>query len=387
MSLVSAIAPEVGIQEACDNLDVSRATFYRRQNPQLPKTRPKSWRALSQKERSDILTILYDPRFVDASPAEVHAALLDEGVYFASVRTLYRILRGEHRIRERRAVRVHPTYERPELVATRPNQVWSWDITKIRGPERRTWFHLYVILDIYSRKVVGWMLAAHETGELAERFIAETMEREGVQPGTLTLHSDRGTSMRSKTVAELLSDLEVTKSHSRPRVSNDNPFSESQFKTMKYSPFFPGSFVSIEEGRSFFTLFFPWYNNEHHHSGIAMMTPNTVHEGRVEEVVAERQKALNVAYKNHPERFVNGRPEAKRPPAEVWINRPKGQEISIEGVDASASTPRKQKNAATKRRPNPAGAPAQARVSSAEGVDGLADAPGRVPPLSDPQRF
>jgi transposase InsO family protein len=246
---------------------------------------------------------------------------------------MYRILRQQRAVRERRAVRRHPTYTKPELVATAPNCLWSWDITKIRGPERRVWFHLYVILDVYSRYIVGWMLAATETATLAERFIAETLDKEGIAPGRgLTLHSDRGTSMRSKTVAELLDDLGVTKSHSRPRTSNDNPFSEAQFKTMKYCPFFPGNFASIAEGRDFFRLFFAWYNEEHHHSGIAMLTPSDVHAGRVEEVVAARQKALDAAWGAHPERFVGGPPIAGRPPAEVWINRPT-HPIALPGSD------------------------------------------------------
>jgi len=322
MSLAVEIAPEVGVKPACDALGASRATLYRRLRPHLAPARPASWRALSADERAAVLRVLYDPRFVDASPGEVYATLLDEGVHLASESTMYRILRQQRAVRERRAVRRHPTYTKPELTATGPHQLWSWDITKIGGPERRVWFHLYVILDVYSRYVVGWMLAATETAALAERFIAETLEKEDVVPGGLTLHSDRGTSMRSKTVAELLDDLGVTKSHSRPRTSNDNPFSEAQFKTMKYCPFFPGRFASIEEGRDFFRLFFAWYNEEHHHSGIAMLTPSDVHAGRVEEVVAVRQKALDAAFDAHPERFVGGPPTAGRPPAEVWINRP-----------------------------------------------------------------
>jgi putative transposase len=223
MNAALNIAPEVGLKPACDALGVSRAT-----------------------------------RFVDASPGEVYATVLDEGVHIASESTMYRILRGERAVRERRAVRRHPVYARPELVATGPNQLWSWDITKIRGPDRRVWLHLYVILDVFSRKVVGWLLATTETAALAERFIRETHENESVLPGSLTLHSDRGTSMRSKTVAELLDDLGVVKSHSRPRTSNDNTFSEAQFKTLKYCPFLPGSFASVEEGRTFFRLFFAW---------------------------------------------------------------------------------------------------------------------------------
>ncbi len=323
MSAALEIAPLVGVKPACDALMASRATLYRHRKPRRVEAPNRaSWRALTAEEREAVLRVLYDPRFMDASPGQVYATLLDEGVHIASESTMYRILRGERAVRERRSVRRHPEYAKPELVATGPNQVWSWDITKVRGPDRRVWFHLYVILDVFSRKVVGWILAASETAALAERFIADTLEAEGIAPGGLTLHADRGTSMRSKTVAELLDDLGVEKSHSRPRTSNDNPFSEAQFKTLKYCPFFPGSFASVEEARTFFVLFFHWYNEEHHHSGIAMLTPATVHGGRTEEVLAGRQAALDAAYAAHPERFVGGPPQVRRPPPEVWINRP-----------------------------------------------------------------
>lgn len=332
MRAAEALAVEVGTQAACDALGVSRATTYRRRSPK-PATPPASnWRALSGDERAAVLGVLYDARFADASPAEVHATLLDEGVHIASVSTMYRILRAEGAVRERRGVRPHRSYDKPELVATGPNQVWSWDITKIRGPERRVWFQLYVMLDVFSRKVVGWMLAGHESGALAERFMAESLEKEGIASGQLTIHSDRGASMRSKTVAEFLADIGVTKSHSRPRTSNDNAFSEAQFKTTKYCPYFPGSFASIAEGREYFCLFFAWYNEEHHHSGIAMMTPSVVHSGRVDEVIAVRQAALDAAWEAHPERFIAGRPVVPRPPNEVWINRPKHEFAVPSGV-------------------------------------------------------
>lgn len=322
MTAALAIASEVGVEAACAAFNVTRATVYRRRKVRVVVARAPSWRALTLEERLEVLRVLYDPRFVDASPGEVHATLLDEGLHMASVSTMYRLLRSQRATRERRAMARHPVYPRPELVATAPNQVWSWDITKIRGPDRRVWFHLYVILDIFSRKAVGWMLAGHESGSLAEQFIADTLAKESILSGALTLHSDRGTSMRSKTVAELLADIGVTKSHSRPRTSNDNPFSEAQFKTMKYCPFFPGSFASVVEARAFFRLFFAWYNEEHHHSGIAMMTPATVHGGHIERVRAARQDALDTAWQAHPERFVNGHPIASTPPPQVWINRP-----------------------------------------------------------------
>ena len=335
MTAALAIVPEVGVEAACSAFNVSRARVYRRRKVRVVvAARGRSWRALSHDERLEVLRVLHDPRFVDASPGEVHATLLDEGLHLASVSTMYRILRSQHATRERRAVARHPSYKRPELVATAPNQVWSWDITKIRGPDRRVWYHLYVIIDIFSRKVVGWMLAAHESGSLAEHFIAETLAKESIVAGTLTLHSDRGTSMRSKTVAELLADIGVTKSHSRPRTSNDNPFSEAQFKTLKYCPFFPGSFASVAEAREFFRLFFAWYNDEHHHSGIAMMTPGTVHGGHVEKVRAVRQDAIDAAWQAHPERFINGHPTVSMPPSAVWINRPI-HEVALPGLTAS----------------------------------------------------
>ena len=240
MSAAVELASEVGVAKACAAFDVARATVYRRLSARPKASRTGGARALSEAERTSVHEVLCSERFVDASPAEVHASLLDEGVHVASVSTMYRILRAKRSVRERRAVRRHPSYARPELVARAPNQVWTWDITKVRGPGRRDWYHLYVIIDLYSRYVVGWLLAAHESGALAERFIAETMSTHGVQPGELTLHSDRGVSMRSKTVAEMLADMGVVRSHSRPRTSNDNPFSEAQFKTMKYCPFFSG---------------------------------------------------------------------------------------------------------------------------------------------------
>jgi putative transposase len=328
MTMALEIAEDVGLKAACDALGVSRATVYRRRRPKPVAVRRPRARALLPEERENLLQVLFATRFVDASPAEVYATLLGEGAFLASISTMYRLLRAHNAVRERRNVTRRPSYERPELVATGPNQVWSWDITKVRGPERRTWYHLYVILDVYSRKVVGWMLAGHESGSLAERFIGDTFAKEKVNPDKLTLHSDRGTSMRSKTVAELLADIGVTKSHSRPRTSNDNPYSESQFKTMKYSPYFPGSFASIPEGRSFFDLFFSWYNEEHHHSGIAMLTPAVVHDGRAAEVQRVHQAALDKAWKANPERFVHGRPLVATLPAEVWINRPL-KEVSL----------------------------------------------------------
>ena len=259
---------------------------------------------------------------MDKAPAEVYAKLLDEGTYRCSISTMYRILRANKEVKERRNQLRHPEYKKPELIATAPNQVWSWDITKLKGPAKWTYYYLYVIIDIYSRYVVGWMVASRETGKLAKAFIKETCTRQGIAEDELVIHSDRGTSMNSKVVALLLSDLGVTKSLSRPHVSNDNPFSEAQFKTLKYRPTFPGRFGSIQDARGCSHRLLEWYNKEHYHSGIAIMTPATVHYGRAKDCNAERQVTLSAAYDQHPERFVNGQPKTIALPEEVWINKP-----------------------------------------------------------------
>ncbi len=373
------IAPQVGVKAACDALNVARATVYRRCRPRLVGARQRPPRALSADERRWVLEVVNSPRFVDAAPAAIYATLLDEGIRLASVSTIYRILREERAVRERRSVRRHPTYPRPELVARGPNEVWSWDITKVRGPGRRDWLHLYVMIDVFSRKVIGWMLATTESAAFAESWIGDLVRAEGIEGGTLTIHADRGTSMRSKTVAELLDDLGVTRSHSRPRTSNDNAFSEAQFKTLKYHPTYPGSFASVADGREYFALFFAWFNNEHHHEGIAMLTPAVVHAGRADEVLAARQRVLDAAYAAHPERFVHGPPQVSRPPTEVWINRPTAQHVDLpHGEDGTPSSPCKAENPPPETRPCPAGSPAQASNASAEGVAGLAEATGRV---------
>ena len=266
--------------------------------------------------------MLNSERFADCSPYFVYATLLDEGRYIGSVRPLYRALAADGQSAERRRQRLHPVYTKPELLATAPNQVWSWDITKLKGPAKWTCFHLYVILDIFSRYVVGWMVALRETAELAEQLIAETVAKHNIPPNTLTLHADRGSSMRSKPVAALLVDLDVAKTHSRPYVSDDNPFSEAQFKTLKYQPLFPKQFGSIEDSRSFCHPFFDWYNHEHHHSGIGWLTPAMLHYAQAERVVQERQQVLQAAYLAHPERFVKGLPSPPAVPTEVWINPP-----------------------------------------------------------------
>ena len=272
---------------------------------------------------------------MDQPPAQVHAALLDEDTYLCSPRTMYRILDSVQEVKERRNQVRRPHYAKPELLATRPNEVWSWDITKLMGPAKWTYYYLYVILDIFSRYVVGWMLAPHESAALAEGLISETYAKQGIETGQLTLHADRGSSMKSKPVALLLADLGVVKTHSRPQVSNDNPFSESQFKTMKYRPEFPDRFGSIEDGRAFGHIFFPWYNDEHHHSGLGFLTPAVVHYGQADGVREKRKQVLAAAYAAHPERFVKGTPQPAELPSAVWINPP---EKKTAHQDAPGST-------------------------------------------------
>ena len=337
MQAAKELACDVGAQRACAALGVARATFYRRQRaasppsvaefavetPEARGVAPRSSpRALSEPERQTVLDLLHGPRFVDRAPAAVYAELLDESRYFCSIRTMYRLLDADHEVRERRDQLRHPQYQKPELLATAPNQVWSWDITKLLGPKKWTYYYLYVILDIFSRYAVGWMLAERENADLAARLIRETCHKHDVREDQLTLHSDRGPAMKSHTVAQLLAALGVTKSHSRPHVSNDNPFSESQFKTLKYRPEFPERFASYDTGRAFCGEFFPWYNDEHYHSALGLLTPAMVHYGRTDQVLAVRRQALHAAHAAHPERFVHGQPKPLAPPAAVYINPP-----------------------------------------------------------------
>ncbi|MBI3629711.1 MAG: IS3 family transposase [Candidatus Rokubacteria bacterium] len=322
---VTELAPVVGTRAACAALVVSRATHYRhavgrRHGPSAP--RPAPPRSLAVEERATILEVLHSERFVDASPGAVVATLLDEGRYLASERTMYRILAANQEVRERRDQLRHPTYARPELLATRPNELWSWDITKLKGPTKWTYFQLYVILDVFSRYVPGWMVATAESATLAERLIADSVAKAGIEPDSLTIHADRGSSMRSKPVALLLADLGIVKSHGRPHTSNDNPYSEAQFKTLKYRPGFPERFGSLEDARAFCRRFFAWYNTCHRHSGIAMYTPADVHHGRTVALHQVRTSVLVDAYVAHPERFINGPPRPRPVPAEAWINRP-----------------------------------------------------------------
>jgi putative transposase len=333
MSAALELGDSVGKAAACRALGVPRATLYRRLQPSAPaQVRPTPERALDAAERQVVLDHLHSERFCDKAPSEVYATLLDENIYLCSIRTMHRILADNSELKERRNQLRHPQYKKPELLATGPNQVWSWDITKLLGPAKWTYFHLYVILDIFSRYVVGWMVAPRETAELAKRLIAETCARQGIDPGTLTIHADRGTSMTSKPVALLMADLGVTKTHSRPHVSDDNPYSESQFKTLKYMPEFPERFGSIEDSRAFCQRFFPWYNTEHHHSGIALLTPEMLHYGIAEEVIEQRQKVLDAAYARTPERFTHAHPKHPPQPTAVWINPPKPATVTEENL-------------------------------------------------------
>jgi putative transposase len=327
MKAAEQLAEDVGVSQACQALEIPRASFYRRAKPPEvarddAATRSSS-RALSRPERDAVRHSLYSERFMDKSPRQVYASLLDDGEYLCSVRTMYRILDEDQASKERRNQLQRPNYKKPELLATAPNQVWSWDITKLLGPEKWTYYYLYVILDIFSRYVVGWMLAHREQADLATRLIRETIENQNVTEDQLIIHSDRGPSMTSHSVAQLLGALGVTKSHSRPHVSNDNPFSESQFKTMKYRPEFPDRFGSYDDGLSFCRRFMPWYNDEHYHSGIGLVTPAMLHYGQAHQVVASRQVTLANAYAVHPERFVNGPPKPLELPSAVWINPPR----------------------------------------------------------------
>lgn len=325
MVTVKEAAATLGISTACDVLGLPRATFYRRQaRPPtgVRRARRAPARALPAEERQQVLDVLHEPRFVDQAPAEVYAQLLGEGRYLCSERTMYRVLAASAEVRERRDQCRHTSYPVPQLLASKPRELWSWDITKVPGPFKWTWYYVYVVLDVFSRFVVGWMVAHREHNRLAERLIRTSLLREGIGPGALTIHADRGPAMMSKPVAFLMADLGVTKSHSRPHVSDDNPYSEAQFKTLKYRPDFPEAFPSIHEARAFLQDFFRWYNFEHHHSGLALFTPADVHHDRIDAVVGRRQAALDAAFALNPERFPNGRPVAKRPPVEAWINRP-----------------------------------------------------------------
>ena len=341
MDAVAALSATIGIEAACDALAVSRATFYRNrplpgpfaipESPPPPVVRASPARTLGTEERQRVLSVLHEERFQDWAPAAIQATLLDEGNYLCSTRTMYRILEEKGETRERRDHAIHPVYQKPELLATAPNQLWSWDITKLRGPVKWNYFQLYVIIDVFSRYVTGWMVAERESAELAKTFIEESIQKHEIPIGQLTIHADRGKVMRSKPVAFLLDDLGVSKTHSRPYVSNDNPYSESQFRTLKYRPGFPDRFGCIQDCRAFCQEFFAWYNDQHCHSGIALLTPAMVHFGQAPAVLAQRQLVMDAAYLAHPERFVRKAPTVNPLPEKVWINKP----------DSSTTTERK----------------------------------------------
>ena len=345
MSSIEELRFEVGQRRACQALGMPRSSFYRARQPKGPPPFPsKPSRSLSQEEEEQVLSVLHEARFVDHSPAAIWATLLDEERYYCSVRTMYRILHKHQEVKERRNQLRHPKYQKPELLAEKPNEVWTWDITELRGPAKHERFYLYVILDLYSRYVVGWMVAQEQSSRLAQQLITQSVDRQQIPAGHLTIHSDRGPAMTAKPTVCLLADLGITKSLSRPYCSNDNPFIESHFRTLKYRPQFPSRFGSLVDARQFCTTFFTWYNQEHRHSGIGWMTPYTVHVELTEPVRRIRQKALDEAYLKNKDRFVNHRPKAPQAPPEVWINPPE-KKVAEEnlpapnGQDHEANTP------------------------------------------------
>jgi putative transposase len=346
MAMVSEHRGLYSVPSICAGLGIGRASFYRWQRPGPRAVSERIHpRALSVKERQDVLEVVNSQRFCDQAPGEVYATLLDEGRYLCSERTMYRILAGHQQVRERRDQIRHPGYQAPELIANRPNEVWSWDITKLMGPAKWTYFYLYVILDIFSRYVVGWMLAYRESGELAKKLIEQTLQRHNIFPGSLTVHADRGAPMMSKAVTFFLAELGVTKTHSRPYVSNDNPYSESQFKTMKYRPEFPDRFGCYQDAHRFCAEFFPWYNHEHHHSGLGYLTPYEVHNGLAQKRREQRAGVLRQAYERYPQRFVRGLPNPALLPTAAWINKPKENSATQNAeVTKSSMTGIEQKN-------------------------------------------
>jgi putative transposase len=327
---VKALAKTTDVVTACRALAVPRATYYRhRQPPQAPvteeapkKERPRNPRRYSDAEREEILAVVNSSEFMDKAPEQIVAILAERDTYVASARTMYRVLAEENQVHDRRGRRHHPVHVMPRLVAHGPNEVWSWDITKLKGPAKGIFYMLYVVLDIFSRYVVGWLLAEHENAKLAQHLLRETMSKHGVEPGQLTIHQDRGSPMRAKSTRDMLDDLGATRSYSRPRVSNDNPFSESQFGTLKQRPELPGRLGSAQHARQVLRPLLTSYNEEHHHSGIQLLTPAQVHYGRAEEVLAQRHTVRLAAYNAHPERFINGPPKLEILKGEVWINQP-----------------------------------------------------------------
>ena len=333
MNAVEELSSWVGVKQACEHLAIPRSSVYRRRRRRFSSlpvgALRSSARRLKDEEKSLILACLHEERFQDCSPAQVYASLLDDGQYHCSIRTMYRLLEAEGENRERRDQLIHPPYRKPELLATSPNQLWSWDITKLRGPVKWNFYYLYVILDVFSRYVTGWMIAYRETAGLAKQLIEHSCEKQQIAAGQLTIHADRGSSMTSKSLALLLADLGVVKTHSRPHVSDDNPFSEAHFKTMKYRPDYPDRFGSIQDARSFCQEFFHWYNHRHHHSALQLLTPATVHYQRAAPLILQRQAVLDRAYQKHPERFVRRPPQHPSLPDAVWINPPASNKKNI----------------------------------------------------------
>ncbi len=336
MKAVTTFSTDVGVRPACALLGVSRSSYYRSLRPKAALTkRPRSGRALTETERESVLQIMNSEEFCDTTPRQIWATLLDRGTYMAHWRTMYRILEENGEVKERRNQLCHPLYETPELLATAPNELWSWDITRMRGPQKWLYYYLYVIMDVFSRYVVGWMIANQENATLAKDLIETTCRRQGVNRDELTIHADRGSPMTSKTVAQLLVDLGIEKSHSRPHVSNDNPYSEAQFKTMKYRPDYPKRFGSIQDARAWAREFFTWYNERHHHSSLGLMPPRAIHYGEDAALRAQRSRVLEAAYAAHPERFVRGTPVLPPLPEAVWINKPKEMPESDSGPQES----------------------------------------------------
>jgi putative transposase len=339
MAAAEMLAQTSGVTTACQVLGIPRSSLYRvrkpacrAKSPLAPRAQPA--RTLDESERSTVRDVLNSERFADRSPREIYATLLDEGVYLCHWRTMYRILAEHGEVQERRNQLRHPLYARPELLATGPNQLWSWDITKLRGPATWSYYYLYVMLDVFSRYVVGWLLAERESAQLAEELTAAACAKQEIQPGQLTIHADRGSAMVAKSMALLMSDLGVSKSHSRPHVSDDNPYSEAQFRTLKYSPGYPDRFGSLADARQWSQTFFTWYNQEHHHTALGLLTPADVHYERSAAILAQRQTVLQRAYAAHPERFVKGAPALPPLPAAVWINPPKANAQTL--VEATA---------------------------------------------------
>ena len=329
---IADLTPIIGTRPACRALGASPATIYRRRRPpepRAPKPRPTPARALSDPEREAVLEVLHSERFVDSSPAQVWATLLDENQYLCSERTMYRLLETQHGgVRDRRDQLTHPAYTKPELLAECPNELWSWDVSKLKGPAKWTYFYLYVILDVFSRYVVAWTVQHRENGQLAKALIEQATEQQQIAPEILTLHADRGAPQRAKPVAFLLADLGITKTHSRPYTSSDNPYSEAHFKTLKYRPEFPDRFDDIDHARGHCRAFFDWYNHQHRHSGIGLMTPAAVHYGQAPELLAARARVLDAAYERHPERFVRKPPVPPKLPTAAWINKPDNEEAA-----------------------------------------------------------